>query len=98
MVKHPFRFVERQTNRTNDHFSAKNKQSISEPNFTKIGTEGLVHFRQFFLEMILSTSQRRCRQGQILPFQEDGQNRKIVIKIEFTPLPYFNTLPFFKGF
>ena len=35
-----------QNKQTNDHFSAKNKLSISKPNFTKF--EGKVRFGQFF--------------------------------------------------
>ena len=38
----------KQNKTTNDHFSAKNKVSISEPNFTK--SEQKVRFEQFFLK------------------------------------------------
>ena len=34
----------------------------------------------------------------MLSLQEDGSKRKIVIKIEFTPLPDCNILLFLKGF
>ena len=36
--------------------------------------------------MILSTSQKDATKQKVLSFQEVGQNRKMVIKIEFTPL------------
>ena len=38
----------KQSKQTNDHFSAKNKLSISEPNFTK--SERKVRFGQIFFE------------------------------------------------
>ena len=47
--------------KTNDHFFCQ-KKSISEPNFTK--SEGKIRFGQFFLEMILSTSRKRCYQAE----------------------------------
>ena len=36
--------------------------------------------------MILSTSRKNAVKQKVLSFQEDGQKRKMVIKIEFTPL------------
>ena len=39
---------ENKTNKTNNYFSAKNKLSISESNFTK--SEGKVRFGQIFFE------------------------------------------------
>ena len=46
----------KQTKQTNDRFSAKNKQIIPEPNFTK--SERKVRFGQFFLKIILSISRK----------------------------------------
>ena len=34
----------------------------------------------------------------MLFLQEDGRKRKLVIKIEFTPLPDLEIVPFLKGF
>ena len=49
--------------------------------------------------MILSNSQKDAIKQKIVSLQEHGQKRKIVIKIEHTPLPDrdCNILPFFKG-
>ena len=82
---------------TNNHFSAKNKFSISEPNFTK--SEQLDNFlfendqsRKFFLfrkMVIVSVTQwKKLSKNNLSNFQqqEDGQKRKMVTKIEFTPL------------
>ena len=49
--------------------------------------------------MILLTSWIRCRKQKILSLQEVGQKRKIVVKIEFTPLSLDRKIfPFKKGF
>ena len=55
----------------------------------------------FFLKMILLTSQKGCHQGEILSLQQDGQNRKMVIEsnlslsLTATSYPF---LDFLKGF
>ena len=49
--------------------------------------------------MILLTSQIRCRQAKILSLKQVGQKRKMVVKIEFTPLSLDRKIfPFKKGF
>ena len=49
--------------------------------------------------MILSTSRKRCRQAKsYLYFQEDGQKRKMVIKIEFTTCTLSQTAKCFPNF
>ena len=72
----------KQTFTTNDHFSAK---SISEPNFTK--SEGKVRFGQiFFWKWSSRRVESDATKQKNLSVQEVGQKRKIVVKIEFTPL------------
>ena len=62
-----------------------NKKSISEPNFTK--SEGKVRFGHIFFENDpLDELKRMPFLQNVLPFQEVGQKRKMVVKIEFTPL------------
>ena len=49
-----------------------------------------------FLKMILSwRAEKDAFKEKVLSFQKQGQKRKLVIKIEFTPLPFCNILPFF---
>ena len=57
----------------------------------------------FFLKIILSTSRKKCNQAKsfIISFQEVGQKRRMVIKIEFTPFshsPDCKIVSFKKGF
>ena len=49
--------------------------------------------------MILSASRKRCHQAKrSRSFQEVGQKRKMVLKIEFTCFPVCKMFPFKKGF
>ena len=75
-----FQFGQKHEQQKYDHFSAKNKLRNSELNFTK--SEKKVRF-EHFLEANVSTSWKRYCIGKkyICSVQEDGQNRKIVIKI-----------------
>ena len=45
---------------TNDHFLAKNKLTVSEPNFTK--SEGKIRFRQTIFEDGPLDKPKRCQQ------------------------------------
>ena len=84
-----------QQNKTNKQtiiFSAKNKYSISErePNFTK--SKEKVRFGQLFFENnpLVRRAEKAGIKQKVLSFQEVGQKRKLVIKIEFTiPYPSF---------
>ena len=82
MSQNRTKYCNKQTNNKQPFFLPKiNKVFLtSEPNFTK--SEGKIRFGQFFLKMILLTSQKRCHQPEFLSFQEVGQKRKMVIKSE----------------
>ena len=45
--------------------------------------------------MIPRRAEKDAGKEKVLPFQEDGQKRKMVVKIEFTPIPDWNFVPFF---
>ena len=77
-------------------FSAKDKiNSISEPNFTN--SEIKVRFGQL-KKWSSWRAEKNATKQKVLSFQEVGKKRKMVIKIEFTPLPHRKILPFYKGF
>ena len=66
-------------------FFCQKKKSIFETNFTK--SEGKVRFGQiFFWKWSSWRAKSDATKQKILSFQEVGQKRKIVVKIEFTPL------------
>ena len=62
-----------QQNKQTTIFSAKNKYSISEPNFTK--SEGKVRFGQiFFWKWSSRRAKKDAAKQKVLCFQEVGQN------------------------
>ena len=62
-------------------------KSISEPNFTKSESEGKISFGHFFWKWSSRRAEKDAtEQIKVLSYQEVGQKRKMVIKIEFTPL------------
>ena len=63
-----------------------------EPNLKNLNVKSVL---DNFFENDPLDEPKRCRRAKS---QEDGQKRKMVIKIEFTPLSDCNIFPFFKGF
>ena len=68
---------------------------INKVQFYKIWKEG-----PFWTLKKLSSwqAEKDAVKQKVISFKDDGQKSKMVVKIEFTPLPPCNILPFFKGF
>ena len=55
---------------------------------------GIVRFGQFlFGNYFLGRAEKDAIKEKVLSFKDDGQKRKMVVKIEFTSLPDCNKLP-----
>ena len=46
--------------------------------------------------MILSTGEKYAVKQKVLSFKDNGQKRKLVVKMEFIPLPYCEIFPFYE--
>ena len=76
-----------QTNKTNDHFLPKINKVFLGPILQNL--KGRSALDNFFLKMILSTSwnsEKDATKQKVLSRQGIGQKRKMVIKIDSTPL------------
>ena len=75
------------------NFSAKNKKSISEPNFTN--SEGKIRFGHFLKKMILSTSRKKCHQAKSSIFlrsrskKQNGDQNRIYPSLTFQTAKLF---------
>ena len=85
-----------QNKQTNDHFSAKKKSSVSEPNFTK--AEQKVCFGQFFWKWLLVELKKPLSREKVHLLRNMVKNAKWLSKSNLcSPFPH-KMFPFFKGF